>query len=1078
MHGYRCTCVSRISGISGLLLRSALLLAALTGMLTAQPQGSADAHALRMASDPQYRSQMDAIEAWIYREMQSGQLVSARGLLAVPVVVHVMHEPSDVLPETETSNPPDARILLGLEWLNDAFRNRGHFAGNPQFSDAGIPAADIEIEFCLAQTDPQGYPASGITRTPTPLSNVQFNAPCDEGNGLTQDLCLKNLSRWDPTRYLNIWLVNSICDADGDCAPNAYAYMAGAHGQLYDGIVIEAGLWGSSPALMPQVAHEFGHYFNLFDTHGPGDACDNDNCLLSGDRICDTPPDSEPGTVACVQDHPMNTCKSDTADASPNNPFRRDVQDLYENIMDGGQQSCRRSFTPGQKFRMRLALLTGRASLLRSPACTISWEDVALRRFTSPQDLHCGNALAPAFTVANTGTAPVSEMSFFVEVDGVAYPTASWSGLLEPGDSVSVPLPGLTLSAGAHYLLVSLLGVNGGVQDEILSDNTLFREFVTTVTAEIQDFPYCVDFEDGQTAGWTQGNMDQQLGFDLMQSYSGCGDQGSRVLRYNSAGQWNNGSGAGASPSGARDVLVSPMLDFTRFTSAWAKFDVAYAMGPAEHPMRLRISVSDACGGGLLAVYERGPSDLATMTPPAGANLAAWKPDACGQWRRDSVNLDEFAGRRIHVAFEVLVDSVYAPNLYLDNICFDGIGACSGTLGLPAAAGVYTANRICSDDEGWLHYWKTADAAPQTASDMLLFSVRGLRAQGGRLRPAGVKMVITSRYGQGGHDLSQTAPYARNFNGWHTAGRYLVLTPDAQPQGPVAVRYYFDETDWSDLRQSMANASTAAPENLVVYTVSAGVNPAPDSGHAQVEDTQYYEYLPGPQPSLYEHRITSDAAGRYTAEFLAGQLRSGGIGTGGDGLGSGARYPVPILLEGGQAGDQVRLHWETDLERNALHYELYRADADGRFARVAEVPAGGLAANHFAYSHTDRPALEPDSRYSMAGPIRYRYAVSLVHANGMVVNSDTVEIEFDRNRIFSAYPNPARYLFTIAPALEMPAELTVSIYDSRRTAQIVHTWDHRPGETFSFDLSPLSPGFYFYSIVYRGTQFWGKLIKS
>ena len=93
----------------------------------------------------------------------------------------------------------------------------------------------------------------------------------------------------------------------------------------------------------------------------------NDN-----DKVCDTPPDivAEYNPQNCI----VNTCTTDEADASNNNPFRSttlgglgDQNDDTRNFMD--LSACMSKFTPGQKVRMQATLTTVRASLLTSPGC-------------------------------------------------------------------------------------------------------------------------------------------------------------------------------------------------------------------------------------------------------------------------------------------------------------------------------------------------------------------------------------------------------------------------------------------------------------------------------------------------------------------------------------------------------------------------------------------------------------------------------------------------------------------------------------------------------------------------------------
>ncbi len=267
--------------------------------------------------------------------------IAARGNgpYILPVVVHIVHQ-------NGTENLPDDRVHAAIDHLNQAFAHTGYFAGQG-------PGAAVPVQFCLAWREPDGSPTTGIYRVESPLTNMVME---------TQDEALKNLSRRPPHQYINIWVVQSVSsDAQG---PNVagYAYLAAMHGTPRDGIVCEAAYFGVSPVLEAVLIHEMGHYLNLYHTFERG--CKNDNCLLDGDRVCDTPPDQAKGTVCAI-----NTCQTDADDTGPNNPFNTDQPDATDNFMDYSPFSCYRAFTEGQSARMLLALEGPRESLLDSDAC-------------------------------------------------------------------------------------------------------------------------------------------------------------------------------------------------------------------------------------------------------------------------------------------------------------------------------------------------------------------------------------------------------------------------------------------------------------------------------------------------------------------------------------------------------------------------------------------------------------------------------------------------------------------------------------------------------------------------------------
>ncbi|MCC6279366.1 MAG: hypothetical protein IT262_02105, partial [Saprospiraceae bacterium] len=262
-------------------------------------------------------------------------------IVVLPVVFHIIHQNG---PE----NISDDRIHRALEYLNNAFAHSGEYAQNG-------PGADVKLQFCLARRDPNGAPTTGITRTESPLTNVLVDP---------DDLMLKNLVRWDPLHYINIWVVNSIGSSapPGGIAYLGYATLPYAVGSERDGIVMVANYTGvDNSGANSVLAHEMGHYLGLYHTFEGG--CLNDNCLTQGDRVCDTPPDQ--GTfTACT----FNSCHTD-ADAPAPNPFSADTLDMTDNFLDYSPQQCRNRFTEGQAERMRNVVITRRFKLTESPAC-------------------------------------------------------------------------------------------------------------------------------------------------------------------------------------------------------------------------------------------------------------------------------------------------------------------------------------------------------------------------------------------------------------------------------------------------------------------------------------------------------------------------------------------------------------------------------------------------------------------------------------------------------------------------------------------------------------------------------------
>lgn len=261
---------------------------------------------------------------------------AAKASYTIPVVVHIIHQ-------NGAENIPDATVLQGMDHLNAAYANMGYY-------DQGT-GVNTDIEFCLAKRDPEGNATTGINRVESPLTNMIME---------TEDLALKNLIRWEPLDYLNIWLVAEICSNSSGCGVAGYAYFPAAAGSDVDGIVMEAQWFGSSESNSVVQVHEAGHYLGLYHTFQGG--CLNNDCLVNGDRVCDTPPDASTAPVICG--NTVNTCSTDT-----DSGFATDQNDMYINYMDYGDFDCYSAFTQGQTNRMVFTLDGVRSSLQESQGC-------------------------------------------------------------------------------------------------------------------------------------------------------------------------------------------------------------------------------------------------------------------------------------------------------------------------------------------------------------------------------------------------------------------------------------------------------------------------------------------------------------------------------------------------------------------------------------------------------------------------------------------------------------------------------------------------------------------------------------
>lgn len=268
------------------------------------------------------------------------------GIISIPVVVHIINSN----PESVT----DQMVIDGIKELNLAFAHQGVYSVDTLGVNTGI-------QFCLANTAPDGSLTNGIDRVNSYYENIDV----DLESGV-----LATLTQWDPAFYANIWLVSGI---KGEIPPTVFE--CGSWQRVgYGGYASAGGGLVVSSLSGPLVAHEMGHYLSLLHTF-QGQNCANADCTLDGDLVCDTPPDKSTKSSPCTS--PDNTCNTDTLSG----PFTKDMPDNISNFMDYGSP-CPTVFTQGQSNRMHAFLnIFNAGSLLNSDRCDLPCNGAIMAKF-------------------------------------------------------------------------------------------------------------------------------------------------------------------------------------------------------------------------------------------------------------------------------------------------------------------------------------------------------------------------------------------------------------------------------------------------------------------------------------------------------------------------------------------------------------------------------------------------------------------------------------------------------------------------------------------------------------------------
>lgn len=405
----------------------------------------ADELRMQTISNPQVRNAVAQREAQLEQYTQNFVQRSAPSYI-IPVVFHVIHNYG-------AENISDAQIYDAIRVVNNNYRktNADTSVIIPAFQNMAV---DCGIELRLAQIDPNGNCTKGINRI---ASTTTYTGGHE----------VKQLIHWDPTKYLNVYVVanaaglagHSVWPSDADTIP------------AWDGIVIShnyVGSIGTSNVTQSVVlSHELGHYLNLHHIWGgnnvPGfyylPCGDPGNCAYD-DYVSDTP-----NTIG------WSTCNLNGSSCG-------NTVDNVQNFMDYAY--CAHMFTDGQKQRMQACLnssIAGRNNLWTPANLTATGTDVpailCAADFTASDTIICAGSTVTLTDLSYHNPSSRQWQFFSTEVP---------SSLTDSVITVTYPDPGIyrvKLTAGD--------GTNFVSADKI--------DYIVVQQSPGMTLPYAQDFE-------------------------------------------------------------------------------------------------------------------------------------------------------------------------------------------------------------------------------------------------------------------------------------------------------------------------------------------------------------------------------------------------------------------------------------------------------------------------------------------------------------------------------------------------------------------------------------------------------
>jgi hypothetical protein len=238
-----------------------------TGALTAFAQSTIPCNTTEVtnkirAQYPQLQQDFDNYNQALSAAARSGERSSQTYI--VPVVFHILHT-------NGTENISDQKVYDQIARLNEDYRKQNADTSS-LVSRFDTLAGDVNIEFRLAQIDPNGNCTNGIERIYTHKTNQANNA--------------SKLNQWPRDKYLNVWVVKDIAGSTSTSTILGYAqFPSDVNGPLYpyDGIIMVYNNVNNSSRTL---THEIGHYLNLQHTWG---STNDPNVACGDDLVDDTP---------------------------------------------------------------------------------------------------------------------------------------------------------------------------------------------------------------------------------------------------------------------------------------------------------------------------------------------------------------------------------------------------------------------------------------------------------------------------------------------------------------------------------------------------------------------------------------------------------------------------------------------------------------------------------------------------------------------------------------------------------------------------------------------------------------------
>ncbi len=418
-------------------------------------------------------------EAWVtplvnrYAAMRSTSKTGTT-VITIPVVVHVIYNGQAI---GVAPNITDNQVISQITVLNQDYSK---LIGTPGYNTNPV-GANTQIQFILAQQDPNGNPTNGIDR----VSLCQTS-----WSDLEMDSTVKPNTIWDPTQYMNMWSVNFSDNTllgyaqfpDGSTLAGIPTTNGAANS---DGVVSNYDVFGTNAAndgtfLLNAtynkgrtMTHEVGHFLGL--RHIWGDV--TSGC---GDDYCPDTPKSKAANYGCPSPIPLS------CDTPP-------VNEMIDNYMDYTDDACMDIFTQNQASRMAVVMTNSpRRSTLKTSTkatpVTLYANDAEIKLEANCDMGVCGaipNQTIQKVIIYNRGTTTLTAATLNYTINGGVNNVYNWTGSLAINQSATF---GITINSTANGTINISVATANGVTDQRSSNNSATGTFV--IPTAVSNYPF------------------------------------------------------------------------------------------------------------------------------------------------------------------------------------------------------------------------------------------------------------------------------------------------------------------------------------------------------------------------------------------------------------------------------------------------------------------------------------------------------------------------------------------------------------------------------------------------------------